>query len=71
MQPTQLWHWISCRYFLAVYPSITGGNMDYEEHRKHQRDALNGINCQTKKSTHLPRQAGPDLIIASGYVHLN
>jgi hypothetical protein len=40
--------------------------MDYEEHRKHHREALEGIDCQTKKSTHLPRQACPDRIIAAG-----
>lgn len=53
---------------MPVYPSASGGTMEYEEHRKNQRDALNGIDCQTSKSTHLPRQAGPDLIIARGCV---
>lgn len=59
--------WLLYRYFLPVYCSAADGKMDYEEHRKHQRDALNDIDCLTKKSTHLPRQAGPDRIIAAGY----
>ena len=51
---------------MAVYPSANGGVMDYEEHRKNQREALDGVDVTTNKSTHLPRQAGTDRIIAAG-----
>jgi hypothetical protein len=40
--------------------------MDYEEHRKNRRGALDDIDCMTKKSTHLERQAGADLVRAAG-----
>ena len=42
--------------------------MDYEEHRKNRREALDAIDCITKKSTHLERQAGADLLRDAGYV---
>lgn len=55
-----------CRYFMPVYPSASGGKMEYEEHRRHTRSALNSVDCVAKKSTHLPRQAGADRVIDGG-----